>query len=264
MNATAASTLSTISLTSHGRCSKGNGSVSAVCQQESHLQRLPPSGRDSRPSRPSDLPEMPKGAKKIKGGKKAEQQALAKQRQEEKEKEQMKAAVRLQQEEGQRQILSQLMAYFEARPSEASFMLANIQQGYFDFERQPEESSEQRLPGHMNKVKLLSKDISSQILSELNPKLSEWLCNTTLQPTAEGEKNKLLGKKELNEVLGYLCGMDPLSAVPCKALPRLVRKMRERYEALGARGSSFECRKGQTLKDNSCAVLIVSQSQLLR
>ena len=54
-------------------------------------------------------------------------------------------------------MLSELMAYFESHPSEASFMLANIKAGHMDFNNETPEQ-EQRLPGHMNKVKLLSKE----------------------------------------------------------------------------------------------------------
>ena len=81
------------------------------------------------------------------------------------------------------------MAYFESHPSEASFMLANIKAGHMDFNNE-EPEQEQRLPGHMNKVKLLSKEVSLGILSELNPKLSEWLSTTRVQPTSEEVKQK--------------------------------------------------------------------------
>ena len=77
--------------------------------------------------------------------------------QEDKEKLQLKQAIQLQQRQGQARILSELMAYFESHPSEASFMLANIKAGHMDFNNETPEQ-EQRLPGHMNEVKLLSKE----------------------------------------------------------------------------------------------------------
>ena len=189
--------------------------------------------------------------KTIKSGKtkKAQLAAEKKQRQEERDKERIKEAVAMQQKEGQRQILEKLMEFFQAHPSEASFMLANINSGYFDFESNTQNASEVRLPGHMNKVGLLSKEVCLELLTEIRPELSEWLSSTILARVSEGQKERHLGKKELNQVLGFLAGMDPTSALPCKALTRLKRKMRERYEALGRRAESFQVGPDKTLED---------------
>ena len=74
------------------------------------------------------------------------------------------------------------MACFESQPSEASFMLANINQGFLDDDKR-DETSQQKWPGHMNKSKLLSKEISLEISSSLNPKWSSGSARpTTLQP----------------------------------------------------------------------------------
>ncbi|CAE6953568.1 unnamed protein product [Symbiodinium sp. CCMP2592] len=193
-----------------------------------------------------------------KKGKKAEAAAAKKARLEDKEKVQVREAIALQQRQGQAQILSELMGYFESHPSEASFMLANIKAGHMDFNNEPE-PSETKLPGHMNKVKLLSKEVSLGILSELNSGLSEWLSTTTVQPAPEdGGRQKSLSRLDVASVLGYLCGMDPASALPCKSLGRLTRKLKERYELLGARGSTFRVSEQKTLKDwsgTSCVKL---------
>ena len=70
--------------------------------------------------------------KKTAKGKRAEQAALKKQQQEDMEKLQVKQAIQLQQRYCQAQILSELTAYFESHPSEASFMLASIKAGRMD------------------------------------------------------------------------------------------------------------------------------------
>ena len=109
-----------------------------------------------------------------------------------KEKQQIKEAVQQLQRESQRQILSQFMPYFESHPRDASFMLANINQEFFDHKK-PDETSQQKWPGHMNKSKLSSKEISLESSSSLNPKVSKWLSTSYNTSTVWELKLRCLG-----------------------------------------------------------------------
>ena len=161
---------------------------------------------------------------------------------ESREQEALQKATLMQQKAGERKILDQLQEFFEANPAVAASTLANIQAGLFETAVETDQA-EQKLPNHMNKFRLLGKEQGLELLGSFLPQLAKWLASGT-------GASKALSRIEVANVLAFVTGMDQGSAVQCKTMGRLKRKLRERWEKLGCRGEKFQCQPEQTLKDS--------------
>ena len=160
----------------------------------------------------------------------------------EKQQEAVRNAAALQKRTGEERIMEELFEWFEKNPAQAASTLALVKSGMMD--EQQDDTSGEKLPSYMNKMRLLDKVTSMDILSSLPlPALATWLGNLA------GSNGKKLGKVEFANVLSFVTHMDPQSAVPCKLKSRLIRKLRSRWEQFGKRGSSFKCDESQTLED---------------
>lgn len=140
------------------------------------------------------------------------------------------------------QTMSSISAWLEQHPRATAHLWQSITMGAYDHLDNPgmEDEVNERLPSYMNKYRLLSKEISTRLITKLRPEWQQWLQKVGSKETK---------KEDLAEVLAFLLHVEPTSALPSKKVAALDEFAASRWEKCGRRCEKWTPTDKTTLED---------------
>ena len=126
------------------------------------------------------------------------------------------------------QNLRELTVFLKANPEATSAILAQVRAGSWDAGSNSE-GEEEKLPAYQNKISLLSKDNTVELVRSFHPGLARFMTGLP-RKTPKGE---------LGAILAYVVHMDLGSAVPTKKMGPLKAYLQDRWSRNGQRCLNF-------------------------